>query len=145
MKTFSNEVLVKWPEDSTAKKYLDIAMNKKSILTVLEEEVANAPSPEKYLNLSLQYFNESNYEDCIRAAGKALELNPEYPDAYNNIGIGHFYLLNYDQAIEAYEKALELNPSYQLAKNNLQNAWTKRRIRPMPPSIYRIRKYPIII
>lgn len=129
MQTFTKEVLVKWPEDSTAKKYLDIAMNKKSILTVMEEEVASAPSPEKYLNLSLQYFNENNYEDCIRAAGKALELNPEYSDAYNNIGIGHFYLLNYDRAIEAYEKALELNPSYELAKNNLQNALDEKKNR----------------
>ncbi|MCM4152773.1 tetratricopeptide repeat protein [Arenibacter sp. N53] len=127
MKNFSNEVLAKWPEDNTAKKYLDIGLNTKSILTALEEEVANAPSPEKYLNLSLQYFNESNYEDCIRAAGKALELKPEYPDAYNNIGIGHYYLLNYDQAIEAYQKALELNPSYQLAKNNLKNAMDNKK------------------
>lgn len=126
MKSFGNEVLANWPKDVTSKKYLDIALNKKSILTVLEEEVSNGPSPEKYLNLSLQYFNEGNYEDCIRVAGKALELNPEYADAYNNIGIGHFYLLNYDQAIEAYQKALELNPSYQLAKNNLANAKDKK-------------------
>jgi tetratricopeptide (TPR) repeat protein len=127
MKTFSNEVLAKWPKDDTAKKYLDIALNKKSILTVLEEEVANAPSPEKYLNLSLQYFNASRYQDCIRVAEKALELHPEYPDAYNNIGIAHFYLLDYDLAIEAYQKALKLNPSYQLAKNNLQNALDKKK------------------
>ena len=127
MKSFSNEVLENQPKDDMAKKYLDIALNKKSILTVLEEEVNNAPSPEKYLNLSLQYFNESNYQDCIRVAEKALELNPEYADALNNIGIGHFYLLNYDQAIEAYGKALEINPSYQLAKNNLENAKNKKK------------------
>ena len=127
MKSFSNEVLENRPKDDMAKKYLDIALNKKSILTVLEEEVNNAPSPEKYLNLSLQYFNESNYQDCIRVAEKALELNPEYADALNNIGIGHFYLLNYDQAIEAYGKALEINPSYQLAKNNLENAKNKKK------------------
>ena len=127
MKSFSNEVLENRPKDDMAKKYLDIALNKKSILTVLEEEVNNAPSPEKYLNLSLQYFNESNYQDCIRVAEKALALNPEYADALNNIGIGHFYLLNYDQAIEAYNKALEINPSYQLAKNNLENAKNKKK------------------
>ncbi|MCK0190079.1 tetratricopeptide repeat protein [Arenibacter sp. F20364] len=127
MKSFSNEVLARWPQDETAKKYLDIALGKKSILRVLEEEVNNTPSPENYLDLSLQYFNNSNYEDCIRVARKALELKPEYPDAYNNIGIGHFYLLNYDQAIEAYQKALELNPSYQLAKNNLANAEDKKK------------------
>jgi tetratricopeptide (TPR) repeat protein len=127
MESFSKEVLANWPKDEISKKYLDIALNKKSVLTVLEEEVVKAPSPEKYLNLSLQYFNEGNYEDCIRVAGKALELNPEYADAHNNIGIGHFYLLNYDEAIEAYQKALKLNPSYQLAKNNLKNAQDKKK------------------
>lgn len=126
MKSYSQEVLTNWPNDDTSKKYLAIALHKKSILTVLEEEVSDSPSPEKYLNLSLQYFNEGKYEDCIRVAGKAVELNPEYADAYNNIGIGHFYLLNYDQAIEAYQKALELNPTYQLAKNNLINAKNKK-------------------
>ena len=126
MKSYSQEVLANWPNDDTSKKYLDIAMNKKSILTVLEEEVNTAPSPEKYLNLSLQYFNEGNFDDCIRVAGKAVKLNPEYADAYNNIGIGHYYLLNYDKAIEAYQKALELNPSFQLAKNNLKNAKDKK-------------------
>src|SRR5690606_27367333 len=104
MESFCKEILANWPKDETSKKYLDIALNKKSVLTVMEEEVAKAPSPDKYLNLSLQYFNEGKYEDCIRVAGKALELNPEYADAYNNIGIGHFYLLNYDQAIGGYQK-----------------------------------------
>jgi len=127
MESFCKEILANWPKDETSKKYLDIALNKKSVLTVMEEEVAKAPSPDKYLNLSLQYFNEGKYEDCIRVAGKALELNPEYADAYNNIGIGHFYLLNYDQAIGAYQKALKLNPSYQLAKNNLKNARDKKK------------------
>ncbi|MEZ4968596.1 MAG: tetratricopeptide repeat protein [Flavobacteriaceae bacterium] len=127
MESFSKKVLANWPKEETSKKYLDIALNKKSVLTVLEEEVSQAPGPEKYLNLSLQYFNEGKYEDCIRVAEKALELNPEYAEAYNNIGIGHFYLLNYDQAIEAYHKALQLNPSYPLAKNNLENALGKKK------------------
>ncbi|RTE55120.1 tetratricopeptide repeat protein [Arenibacter aquaticus] len=122
LRNFSEEILKSWPKDSTATKYLDIAVNKKSVLQVIEEEVANAPSPEKYLDLSFKYYNEGDYEGCIRAAEKAKDLKPDYPDAYNNIGIAHYHLFNYDLAIEAYNKALELNPSYQLAKNNLNNA-----------------------
>jgi len=40
----------KWPEDSTAKNTWIIALNKKSILMALEEEVDSASKPEKYLN-----------------------------------------------------------------------------------------------
>lgn len=122
LQDFSKDILKTWPKDSTATKYLEIAINKKSVLEVLEEEVALAPTPEKYLNLSLKYFNEGDYQGCIRAATKAKELRPNYPYAYNNIGIAHYHLFNYDMAIEAYNKALELNPSYKLAQNNLKNA-----------------------
>jgi len=69
---------------------LDIALNKKSILIALEEEVDSAPGQKNNCKFNLQYFNESNYEDCIRAAEKAFRIKPEYPDAYNNIGIGYF-------------------------------------------------------
>jgi len=122
LQDFSKAILNTWPKDSTATKYLDIAINKKTVLEVLEDEVAAAPSPEKYLDLSFKYYNEGDYQGCIRAASKAKDLKPNYPDAYNNIGIAHYHLFNYDLAIVAYNKALELNPSYKLAQNNLKNA-----------------------
>jgi len=126
MKSFANSILETSPKDHLANKYIAIAANQKSIHKVLEAEIANTPSPEKYLNLSLKYYNDGLYEDCIRVAKMALELKADYPGAYNNIGIANFYLMNYKEAIEAYEKALKLKPDYQLAKNNLKNALERK-------------------
>jgi len=82
-------------------------------------KIANAA---KFLNLSLTYFNEGKYEDCIEAAERALEFDPNYAAAYNNIGIANVRLGRYAEGITAYRKALELQPDYELAKNNLAEA-----------------------
>ncbi len=116
---FSSRILESSPNDPSAKKYSDIARDKKSMADMLEAEIAAAPTAEKYLDLSLRFFNEGNYEKCISSANKALELRPEYAEAHNNIGIAYFYLKEYQEAIKAYEKALQLKPGYQLAQNNL--------------------------
>ncbi len=132
--SLSNDLLKNYSQDLIAQKYLEIAKNKKTFLEVLEEDIARSPSPEKYLNLSLKYFNKTNYEGCIRAAEKALALKPEFPEAYNNIGIANFYLKKYDKAISAYNRALELKPDYQLAKNNLREAQAQESTKNTIPS-----------
>lgn len=125
LKSFSGQLLQKTPNDEMAKKYSDYAIDEKSLANIFEEEVVSSPSPEKYLDLSLKYFNESTYEKCISAAEKAIEMKPDYPEAYNNIGIAYFYLKNYRQAIAAYTHALKLKPGYALAENNLMEAQTE--------------------
>lgn len=119
---YSNSLLKNNPNHSLAKQYLEIAKNKTSINDRLEIDIRNNPSAEKYLDLSLKYFQKEAFEKCIDAANKALELNPNYPAAYNNIGIAYFELLNYEKSIKAYKKALEIEPNNELAKNNLSNS-----------------------
>jgi len=108
--------------DSIAKSYYDIAVNKKSTFDIIEEEILRSPTPEKYLDLSLKYFKSNRFEDCISAANKALELQPKYAEAYNNIGIANFHLKEYQKSILAYQSALKLKPNYILAQNNLRKA-----------------------
>ena len=122
MESLSKSILQDNASDALAQNYLDIATNKKTIYDVMEKEIAKSPTPEKYLNLSLEYFNGERYSKCIQAAEKALQLKSDYAEAYNNIGIAYFKLEKYDQAIEAYHKALKINPEYVLAKNNLKEA-----------------------
>ena len=122
LKNLANEILKNLPNNENALKYLDISNNKKSILMILEDETKNNPTPEKYLNLSLKYFQNNNFRETINAANSALKLKSNYPDAYNNIGIAHYMLKEYDKAIEAYNTAISLKPNYKLAQNNLANA-----------------------
>lgn len=126
MKTLAQNILKSSPEDVNAKKYIDIAINKKSIAVFLEEDAAKSPTPEKYLELSLKYFQMKEFEKCIAAATKAIALKKDFPDAYNNIGIAYVNLQQYDKGIEAYQKAIAINPNYQLAKNNLAYAITMK-------------------
>lgn len=92
----------------------------------LLQELQSNPTPESYLELSLTFYRAGNYENCIRAAEKALELKPDFADAYNNIGSAYIMLKEYDKGIEACEKALQLRPDYQLARNNLNWALSEK-------------------
>ncbi|MCB0400831.1 MAG: tetratricopeptide repeat protein [Flavobacteriales bacterium] len=122
LQAWSEQLLVRNPQNQLAKQYLDIATNRKSVFAAQEEAIAMDPSAEKYLDLSLSYYQQTNYEKCIWAAQKALELKPDYALAYNNIGIAYYELADYHQAIDAYQKALTIQPDFELAQNNLKNA-----------------------
>jgi tetratricopeptide (TPR) repeat protein len=116
------KILESLPNNKEALKYLDIAINEKSMLKVWEKEAEKYPTPEKYLNLSLKYFQNNNFKETILAANIALDLKNNYYEAYNNIGIANYMLGEYNKAIEAYNIAINLKPNYNLAKNNLANA-----------------------
>lgn len=92
----------------------------KNKLELLENMSKQQPTPENYLNLSLEYYYQARYLDCVRAAEEALKLRPNYDLAYNNICSAYNMMGEWDKAIEAGTKAVELNPNSQLAKNNLK-------------------------
>jgi tetratricopeptide (TPR) repeat protein len=75
-----------------------------------------------YINLSLYYFNNGRYEDCIATCYKALALKPGYDLAYNNICAANNKLGKYDEAIAAAKKGLLVNPDNEILKNNLAEA-----------------------
>ena len=119
----ANETLSILPNDTQAKYYLQAKHEKKSKLEMAVEMAKNNPTPENFINLSLEYYNAGQYENCISACEEALKLRPDYDYAYNNICSAYNMLGNWDKAIEAGEKSVKLNPNNQLAKNNL--VWAK--------------------
>jgi protein O-mannosyl-transferase len=82
-------------------------------------KASNEPTPENYLNLSLEFYLAEKYDKSIEAAKEALKLKPDYADAYNNICSAYNMLGEYAEAEKACKKALEIKPDYELAKNNL--------------------------
>ncbi|WP_299246653.1 tetratricopeptide repeat protein [uncultured Aquimarina sp.] len=107
-----------------AQLFLLASIQKIGKLDMEEREVANNPTAEKYINLGLKYYNQQQYNKCIKASEKALALDPNSTIAYNNICISQNLLGNFDKAIEACNKALLLSPDFELAKNNLNAALT---------------------
>jgi tetratricopeptide (TPR) repeat protein len=94
--------------------------------TAMEQKVKSDPSPENYLNLSLVYYNQREYEKCIEASQTALKLRPAFAEAYNNICSAYNLLGKYEEAIKAAKEALRINPGFELAKNNLNDAQQRK-------------------
>lgn len=80
------------------------------------------PTNETYLNLSLLYHNNKQYNECIAACQKALQLKPDYALAYNNICSAYIQLQDWPKAIDAGEKGLKLDPKNQMVIGNLNYA-----------------------
>jgi tetratricopeptide (TPR) repeat protein len=85
-------------------------------IKLIEQKAKNEPTPENYLNLSLEYYNLQRYEDCIQASSKALQLKPDYDLAYNNICSAYNALEKWDEAIAAGEQGLKTKPQLSIAK-----------------------------
>ena len=80
------------------------------------------PTPEFYLNLSLQRYREERYVESIAASRLALSLRPGYAEAWNNIGAAYNKLGRFEEGAAACEQALRYRPDFELAQNNLRYA-----------------------
>ncbi|MFH0867427.1 MAG: tetratricopeptide repeat protein [Bacteroidota bacterium] len=78
------------------------------------------PDETNYINLSLEYFQNTMYNECVWAAQKALEYNVNSYIAYNNMCSAYNQLGMWDEAIAAGKNAIAVIPGAQLASNNLQ-------------------------
>ncbi|MGD0711493.1 MAG: tetratricopeptide repeat protein [Bacteroidales bacterium] len=105
----------------------------------IEAAISAHPTVEGYIQLSLLYYNNSNYIKCVDASRKVLMLNPSSVIAYNNMCAAYNSLLMFDEAKIAGEKALQLVSNYELTKNNLkvtEKGIIQRKERKLLPSQY---------
>ena len=110
LRALADETLARFPSDATSRWWLTSAAGLK-------------PTPEGYLNQSLDLYRARKYAECIAAAREALKLRPGYAEAWNNITAAYNAMSDWDNAMAAGEKAVSLDPANQLARNNL--AWAK--------------------
>jgi tetratricopeptide (TPR) repeat protein len=87
-----------------------------------------AKSAAGYINLSVQYYREGEWEKSIEAGIGALNLNPgpAAAAAYNNICAAYIRLEDFDRAILACNEALALESDFAMARNNLNAAIKKK-------------------
>lgn len=122
-----NETLRIYPDDSYSMQFLNYNITNSSTDIERAEALAKTGGKaEDYLNLSLTYYNNGKFNECIDACYEALKIKPDYPQAYNNICSAYNSLGEWDKAIEACTKSLEINPTYELAKNNLNYAKSQK-------------------
>lgn len=76
--------------------------------------------PEELVNLSAQLCNKKDYDDCLGAAQKALNLRPGYAEAYNNMAAAYLAMGRWDEGIQAARQAIQIKPDYEAARSNLE-------------------------
>jgi protein O-mannosyl-transferase len=85
-------------------------------------------TPEEWLNTSLKRYNAGNYNGCIDAARKAIQLRPDYSLAWNNISVSFIKLGMFDSAIVAGKRAVEFDASNTQAQGNLNFALQQEKL-----------------
>ena len=121
----ATETLKLLPGDKVAQGYLRYASHKDKMLFI-HDIVNSRPTAGSYLNLSLTYYENKQYESCIEACQQALKLKPDYAAAYNNMCSAYSQLGKYNEAEAACLEALKLDSTFQLAKNNLMDVRYQR-------------------
>lgn len=114
------------PDFQLAKNNLTLSENNINAPDNVQKLALQQPSAENYLSLSLIYFNQKKYRECIEACRKALVLKPDYDLAYNNLCAAYNQLGDWENAIIAGEKGLKINPDNTLLKGNLAEAYKRK-------------------
>ncbi len=118
----ANKVLSILPDDITAKSFL-ISGKKSRSITKTTNQQNKQLTADDYVNLSLTYYNQHNYDKCIEACQAAIKLKPNDADAYSNMGAAYNMLKQWQKGVDACTKALQINPNHKLAAGNLN--WAK--------------------
>jgi tetratricopeptide (TPR) repeat protein len=121
----ANKILAILPSDERGKQFLLTGTNRKPT-EVTAAPIVKPITAVDYINQSLQFYNNKEFQKCIEACQKALKIDPNSADAYNNMGAAYNGLSEWQKAIDACSKSLELNPGFQLAKGNLN--WAKSQL-----------------
>jgi tetratricopeptide (TPR) repeat protein len=110
------------PDNELAKNYLNASKTQApyyaSNIRILQEPNANF-----YINQSLTFYNDGNYQACIDACLKALDLEPNRIEALINIGAANNALKNWTIAIKYLKMAEKIDPKNKLVIGNLN--WAK--------------------
>lgn len=113
------ETLRLYPDDMDATRTVNVASVAEDELKQSEAEAAKRGS-DGYLTLSVVYYKNGRFDDCIRAAKEALKINPNLAEAWSNIAAAYHEMGKIDESAEASKEVVRLNPNLLNAKQNLE-------------------------
>jgi tetratricopeptide (TPR) repeat protein len=115
------------PGDPALVAFAALVKNHPDTVKAAEELVREQPSAENYGELSKNYCWAGEYDKCLQAAQKAVQLSPRYSDGYNFMGAAYRSLGRLDEAIDAVSKAVEMDPDNKRARENLSE-WQMQKL-----------------
>ena len=80
------------------------------------------PSPENFVQLSMLYYQQGDFERALELAESALLLRADYPEAHNNKAAALNSLKRFKEGAAAAREALRLRPDFERARGNLKYA-----------------------
>ncbi len=110
-----NDLLHEWKATKT---------NPADMIAQARQKAEEHSSADAYVELSLVLYRQKDFQGCIAACLRALELDPNNAYAYNNLSSAYSSLGLWEQAIAAGEKAVQLKPDFEIARNNLKWAYS---------------------
>jgi tetratricopeptide (TPR) repeat protein len=119
LKRMANETLALNPDSVDGQRLLLVAQTGLDDIEQAEKLAAQEPSVDRYLKLSVRYYEDQRYDDSIRAAREALRINPTLGEAYANIASASHASGKVDEAIAALREEIRLNPNLPSAQKNL--------------------------
>lgn len=119
LKRAATETLHFYPNDVDGMRALLVAQTGIDQVIPAEKAAVQAPSVDHYLFLSVQYYENQRYEDCIRAAREALKIDPNLGEAYANMATAYHTMGKVDDAIAALQQEVRINPNLRSAARNL--------------------------
>jgi len=75
-----------------------------------ENNIAISYEAEKHFVKAETLFNETNFEEAIKAYNKVIELEPNFAKAYLYLGDCYFRLKQYENALPYFKKATRIDP-----------------------------------
>jgi tetratricopeptide (TPR) repeat protein len=119
LKKFADETFRLFPGSPDAQRSLNVAQAGLDQIPKAEASLTTEPTVNKYLQLSVLYYQAQRYDDCIKAAREALKINPNVPEAWANIASASHTLGKLDDTIAALREEIRLNPNMPSAQKNL--------------------------
>jgi protein O-mannosyl-transferase len=119
LKEFGEETLRLLPNDPDGERSLLVAQTGLDQFNQAVTLATSEPTVDHYLALSVQFYEQGRYQDCIDAARQALKLNPNLGEAWANIASAYHTMGDIDQTIAALQEEIRLNPDLPSARSNL--------------------------
>jgi tetratricopeptide (TPR) repeat protein len=107
------------PDNADGQRVVLVAQDGLDELDRAERRAKAEPTVDNYLSLSVVYYRNGKFKDCIEAARGALQINSGLAEAYANIANAHLAMGKPDDAIPEFREALRLNPALPGVKNIL--------------------------
>jgi tetratricopeptide (TPR) repeat protein len=120
LKQLAHETLTVFPDDPDGQRSVQVAQTGIDQVPKAETAVRTEPTVNKYLALSVLYYESDRYEDCVNAAREALRINPNLPEAYANLASAYHAMGKLDETIAALREEIRLKPDMPSAQKNLE-------------------------